>query len=401
MKLYLHIGTEKTGTTTIQEVLFKNQNFLSERGFHFLQCAGVKNNRALPAYCVNDEKSDDFFRARNITTIEEKIIFRKSLKEKLDKELSNLPANVHSVIISSEHFHSRVNTKEEVNRALELMSEYFSDISVICYLREQSAVCESLYSTSIKFGYSQSLDFMLAQCQPSNIYYNYYDMLSNWASAFGLENINPRIFSRDFFVNSDLIDDFFCQLDPKLLKGLSKDVDKENESLTQLGQTLGRAVNRVTPRYLADGTPNSLRAKVFDIIYQEFKGKGERVSQEKYDEIYYSFEESNRQLNKEFFKSEDDIFVYRMRNTEKSEPAGKEQVDSFVKIIQSLMIGYAGLPGRYAGFPDYYADVFRDASIKLETVDLKASLGLMEIAHSIRPEGEVIKSKLEKYRNSM
>ncbi len=42
MNLIVHIGTPKTGTTTIQEMLFESREILKSKGFHFLQCAGKK-----------------------------------------------------------------------------------------------------------------------------------------------------------------------------------------------------------------------------------------------------------------------------------------------------------------------------------------------------------------------
>ena len=76
MKAIVHIGTEKTGTTSIQKFLFQNRKKLRNGGFHFLQSAGSTNNRALPAYFIAEHLYDDFYRDEGILTLEAKTAFR-------------------------------------------------------------------------------------------------------------------------------------------------------------------------------------------------------------------------------------------------------------------------------------------------------------------------------------
>ena len=68
LKLYLHIGTAKTATTSIQEVLFQNRELLNSHGCHFLQCGGKRNNIAFTAYAANDGRFVAFFKSRRIAT---------------------------------------------------------------------------------------------------------------------------------------------------------------------------------------------------------------------------------------------------------------------------------------------------------------------------------------------
>ncbi len=117
MNLIVHIGTPKTGTTTIQKMLFDNKQILKSKGLHFLQCAGPKNNRALPAYCSNDDKSDDFFRDQKILSRDEKTRFRDELRSGFYKELSSLGDGTHTVLTSSEQFSSRMTSDAEIRRS--------------------------------------------------------------------------------------------------------------------------------------------------------------------------------------------------------------------------------------------------------------------------------------------
>ena len=67
-------------------------------------------------------------------------------------------------------------------------------------------------------------------------------MLSNWEAAFGLESLNVSIFSKDEFLNYDLLDDFTAKIESALVGKLDKTISIENESLSYPGQVLGIAV---------------------------------------------------------------------------------------------------------------------------------------------------------------
>lgn len=127
MKAIVHMGTEKTGTRSIQQYLHLNRKELRKAGCHFIQSAGELNNRTIPAYCIGEETFDDCFRLEGITALEEKEQSRQSLIRGFEYKLHSLPENFHTVIISSEHVHSRIKTDAEMDNVYELLSGY-SDV---------------------------------------------------------------------------------------------------------------------------------------------------------------------------------------------------------------------------------------------------------------------------------
>ena len=194
MKVIVHIGTEKTGSTSIQEYLYQNKRRLNKAGFYYLQSGGARNSRALASYCTSDHKDDDFLASIGVASLKEKAEFKREYIKSFRVEIKSLPKNIHTVIISSEHLHSRTNSQEEVNAVYELLSPFFSKIKIVCYLREQLATSVSLYSTAIKCGKVISFSKFLLNCKPENIYYNYYEMLNNWGKIFGLESLDINLF---------------------------------------------------------------------------------------------------------------------------------------------------------------------------------------------------------------
>ncbi len=397
-KLYLHIGTEKTGTTTLQEVLFQNKESLKNEGFHFLQSAGVRNNRKIPAYCMDDDNYDDFFKDLRIDSLEKKNQFRAAFLSQLTKEIQGLPVDIHSVIISSEHLHSRTRTIEEIRNVKALLSNFFSEIKVICYVREQAATAVSLYSTDIKCGDSPSLKEVLSDCHPNNVYYNYYEMLSNWSDVFGLENLMVQKFDRCNFRNGDLIDDFLGLIDSTLEKTIDKNIETQNESLTVMGQFLGRAINKALPKYGDNGLLNPMRGKAIQAVYQSFKGKGETISVEDYEEIYASFVASNVKLNEKFLHGApgESCFEKRLPKVINTNDATLQESE-----IEKLTHVFSSFSSNSLNLPNHYADFFKDLALSLERKDLKSAHTLMELAHMVRPSGPFIKEKLTEYEDTL
>ena len=393
MKAIIHIGTEKTGTTSIQEFLYQNQNLLREKGYHFIQSAGKKNHRQLVAYCLNDYRNDEFFKINKINTGEEKKRFKEDLLNKFEEEILSLPESIHTVIISSEHFHSRTKTEEEVKNAHTLLSPYFTDIKIVCYVREQVKMCTSLYSTAIKAGNNPLFDDFLKKCAPKNIYYNYSDMLFNWEKAFGREAIDVSLFEKKEFLNHDLLDDFIAKIDLDLVGILDKNISIENESLTYPGQILGKAINQVFSQKTKFDKVKKIRKKCQKIIYQKCKGTGEQASLEEQKRIYDLFFESNEALRKKYFPGKEILF-----QAPSIEPEVDKTInDSFIDVLADILT-LAKEDDREIAIPVRYASVLRDAAIKLEKESPELSLKLMSLAHKIRPSGHFIKQKLEEYK---
>ncbi|MGB3313379.1 MAG: hypothetical protein WBB85_03115, partial [Albidovulum sp.] len=206
MRLILHIGTEKTATTTLQHFLYDNRAALAARGVGLSDVAGSPNNRRLAAYCQPDGRIDNFFRGRKIATPEDKAAFFAGFAEDLSAELAGLGTG--TVILTSEHFHSRLIDRDSVQKLHDLLAPLFSEIRVLCWFREQAAVARSLYSTAIKGGKTVGFDEFLDGCTPDSHRYNYHDSFRLWADVFGADALVARLFDRAAFVGGDIVTDF-------------------------------------------------------------------------------------------------------------------------------------------------------------------------------------------------
>lgn len=313
-KLYIHIGMEKTGSTTIQESLDVNRKILLREGFSTLSSCGRKNNRKLSLYALEQGAYDDFFIENNVLTEGQRSCFDRGFEEEFKREIFKLPNNVTTVILSSEHLHSRLKKNTEIKRLKYFLMQYFDKIEVICYVREQSLVAASWYSTVVKSGnvrYKNKIpsfsDYLRVWCTRENHYFNYFNMLEKWSSVFGKENLNVRLFDKKLFVNSNLLDDFYSSVGLHNLDDFVK-VSPKNESLSNLGLFLGRLINNFFPRF----TPYSgIRYRLMNVLEVFFKGKAKLIDEGTYTKIYKHFENDNLKMSIKYFGKKQNVFKYR------------------------------------------------------------------------------------------
>ena len=335
MKAIVHIGTEKTGTSSIQSYLYLNRKKLKKSGFHVIQSAGKLNNWLLPAFCSIDAKYNEFFWAEGVSTPEEEHLFKQEFIKNFEREIQSVPIGIHTFIISSEHLHSRIRSEAELDNVYNVLSAYFDEIKIVCYIREQVDTCISYYSTHMKSGGTNSFSAFLQRCKPSNYYFNYYEVLANWERCFGLEALDVSLFARDRFLNGDLLDDFTAKIDRSLVGVLNKSVVIENESLRPFGQALARAINISFPVSSQRPEVNDFRVRCKAPVIRRLSGKGQQPGSVARKLIYESFIESNERLRQKFFP---DIAVLFPPPTEVAEPDYLIAEDDFETIVNVLEI---------------------------------------------------------------
>ena len=324
MKLVLHIGTEKTGTTTIQEYLYQNRDLLEENGYYIPKLLGEKNHRKIPSYCMREKRFDNFHYDNSINTVEKKYLFIKNVERDLTREFSNIPDHIHTVIITSEHFHSRLIYQNEVDKVKELLAPFFNEFEILVYLRRQIDLSVSLYSTFLKRG-AGSIginEFVKTKCKPGNHFYNYERFLSLWENTFGLEAINVRLFAKNKLYKQDLLLDFVDTVTENLSEhfwGNEIIPEIKNESLNCFGQDMMQLVNSVVPPFVENRKPNIAFVKLRSMIMNNCSGQGNQPNYNLAEIVMNKFEKSNSVIQKKYFPDHDVLFDQSLKKFSKEQ----------------------------------------------------------------------------------
>ena len=206
MKLLLHIGTEKTGTTSFQRWLQRNNEKLRASGVWHCQSLGLPDNRAMAVMGRRGDDPDDGFYFFGIHSAEDHAAFVERMSAALKAEIAEASAAGSRVfVISGEHMQSRLHEQDMVDRVAAILTPLFDDITVVCVLRPQLDALLSLASTEARVGLKVTRR-RFEWIDPQSHYFNYRSLLERWANAFGKEAILPVPLRR----NPKIVD-FFTQ----------------------------------------------------------------------------------------------------------------------------------------------------------------------------------------------
>lgn len=302
----IHIGVEKTGTTTIQHNLYENRHILKKNGIAILESTGGINNIKIASWCYHLQRVDGHIIRFGITNTEERIKWRKNFRNELADRLNSLPADIRKVIISGEHFHSRLITPEEVQTLKELLAPYFQKFVILVYLRRQDQLAMSAFSTSCKSGYLPNPLFQPG-IKADAPYYNYHQLLQRWAAVFGKENIAVKIFEKDRLFNQDVLLDFYEFAEIKHKSWGLKNYGSHNARLSGPAALVSSRFLKYFPGYTREAY-NQENEKTNKALIAAFESKYEgvklRPSKASAISFYNIFKPSNDRVAKEWFGTE-------------------------------------------------------------------------------------------------
>lgn len=180
MNCLLHIGTEKTGSTSLQYFFHKNAEALRDRGVYYSRSLGHPEHRRLVTLACGYEYTDWNWNFCGFRDEEGFAAFSKDLKKGLEAEISEIGSSDGTFVISSELFHSRVLEPEMVDRVHDLLAPMFETVEVLCFLRPQAEVALSLLSSLAKEG----CRIRKESFNTDGIYYDYLELYRRWARRF-------------------------------------------------------------------------------------------------------------------------------------------------------------------------------------------------------------------------
>jgi len=191
---FLHIGSEKTGTTSIQKCFGSNRAACLDAGFWYPRSASYKpgavHRRLSDVALAGPVENDTQFVAE----------FEREYREAMG-------AGAHSAIVSSEFFHSRFHDSASIERLRTFLTRYFGRINVIYYARRQDNLAVSMHSTAVRGGNTTVRSALSVYESKGHHYFDHLAVCALWSAQFGRENFTARIFETGKLVTGDVVDD--------------------------------------------------------------------------------------------------------------------------------------------------------------------------------------------------
>ena len=308
-RIYIHIGTPKTGTTSIQEYLALNDQALYEEGFLVPKTSRRhKGNHTLfTNYCINRSQITAISIRNGIYTKKELAKFRRDFYTNLRKEISTFPG--HSVVISNEQCYGRLTEPAEIQKLKALFDGIAESIQIIVYLREQTDMLCSFYSSQVKNAKTHTIE-TLEQFRASELF-DYYKKLTPWEEVFGLKNVSLRIFDKEKLAGGDAISDFCTLLG---MPFYDTRPERLNETLNAKQCEYLRLANYYLP-FFYEGRVNPMRSGLVRLLEATSiqSPPVPALITKAYQDVY---DESNKCLAEKYGMDKEALFAKRPLNEE-------------------------------------------------------------------------------------
>ncbi len=311
--LYLHIGSPKTATTSIQHFCHDNQEVLNEKGFCYPDFEKIYPR-------VGVLRNGHFIMAASQEAADESIDGSdKEFDENFEK-IYALFEEYDNVILSDEglwnygyHKNARVwrQLKKELDKGVFV-------IKVIVYLRRQDAYLFSWWNQQIKEGFRAnsviSWDDIVANGKYVQL--DYYKMLEHIASFVGKDNIIVRLFDRNAFFGGTIYKDFMNCIGLDFTDEYTITSEMTNLSLTKNNNEIKRILNGVPE--LEMETNNHYRNCLTQLSETgQENDNWSMFSEDEYVEFMQRFEDGNQRIAKEYLNTDDALFDMQFKGAEK------------------------------------------------------------------------------------
>ncbi len=288
-RLLLHIGSPKTGTTTLQATLDHNRARLAGLNVLVPEVLGQQSHILLTAYA----QPDGNFRSRHravagVTNKEELDAFRARLRADFADALDTAGDSARQVIITSESLSNTLRKCACIERVRDFVQPHFDEIELLYYVRRQDLRAVSDYDQAIKAGNPRDGFFT------RSFAYEYHEVFQLWSDVFRGCPFNVRVFDPKHLIGGDVVLDFFgaAGLDAAQMEPL----ERRNTSLSAKAQLALLALHRAAQ---AEGgkVPRRDYRRLLDQLRAWFPGKSPlRPARHEAEAFFAQFDDANAAL---------------------------------------------------------------------------------------------------------
>jgi hypothetical protein len=332
LDLVLHIGSGKTGTSSIQAFLHQNRARLAELGILYPQSPGPRRHARLSLFVRPDDELEATQSWRRQRTTSPKA-FRRAFRQRLFDEIDS--AGLSRVLLSDEALYGA--PKEALRRLHGFTDRIAGSLRLVVYLRRQDDHLVSRYQQAVKEGETRRLSERVHQLNVSRTY-DYYNRLRMWKRLLEPTDFAIRRFEPECFVDGSLYQDFLDAAGIEAQAAKMEHCPSRNESLDATSLEFLRILNllrieheedaAVLPRY---NRPLSLRLATASM------GPTLTMPDAFLDEFMAQWKDSNRRVAREMLDDESgELFrtPRKTHNTTSEQYLDPARLDHFLALLE-------------------------------------------------------------------
>lgn len=277
MKLYIHIGARKTGTTSIQSAIKKNAQLITDNGIFVSARFGDGADNYL---------SNGFMGTEN-------------LLETCHEWLEDAKASgCKAAFLSSESLTDL--RQDEIKQFKEFLGETFPDVTVIFYVRRQDIVATSHYSTGLRGGGTGNGLISTKLGKRGLRGFRYKRIADDWASVFGKKSICVRLFTDPRPKNWSALGDILSVLSLSEIEGKLKLGKDRNTRLDAVQAAYLQRFNIILGDEARAEAPMLQRKFIKHISDLASGQRVPKPSKAKVEEFYSQFQSENEALRETY-----------------------------------------------------------------------------------------------------
>lgn len=338
VKCVLHIGSNKTGTSSLQYSLDQSRDQLRSDGVLY-PLAGTKATRETRK--SNTRQVGFRFAVRPLRSTpnglessfgldgwRERWRYRREFRKAFDAECREIPED-GAVILSDEALFI-FSDDATATGARRFLKRRFETIEIVVYLRRPDGFMAGAYSQAVKQGSTLSTDeFMRGRLHEAL----YHQRLAPWIDAFGADRIRARAYGSAWLRGGDVVADFANAVGIRLGDGQANRV---NQSLDPTGLALLLCINRICAERSIE-RPRGIRGKVS----REYAGKTPGLTAEQRMFLVSHLEADHASLVRELFAGREDEIYSLQSMLDAPEGEARSVVDQgkIERLAESMIAG--------------------------------------------------------------
>jgi hypothetical protein len=233
VKLVLHIGMPKTGTSTLQEALSSRHRLLHEAGILYPVAPGkTTDHNALSCLLLPPERVQREFRSPGRWSPESLLALGNEFWSDVQRQISGSPAT--TTVLSSEYLYQYRD--EDVQALGALLRRLFDEIEVVAYVRHPAEYYLSMQQQKVKASY--------AIRAPGDFRARYAICLGRYVQEFD-GRVSVRAFEREALVGGSIVQDFASHFLPEFVAAPSQlEIGEVNTSMSGEAMCIVQSLRR-------------------------------------------------------------------------------------------------------------------------------------------------------------